>query len=42
MLLKNEYIDVDLETPNNRQTPLIAACGGVNYEMVKLLLDANA
>lgn len=42
ILLQNQHIDVDLETPTNRQTPLIAACGGANYEMVKLLLDAGA
>jgi ankyrin repeat protein len=26
----------------NKQTPLITACSGSNYEMVKLLLDAGA
>lgn len=42
MLLKHPRIDVDLETPTNGQTPLIAACEGCNYEMTKLLLDSHA
>lgn len=41
-LLKNKFIDVDLETPFDRQTPLGVACLGANYEMVKLLLDHGA
>lgn len=42
ILLRNQYIDIDMETPENGQTPLIAACMGHNYEMVKLLLDSGA
>jgi ankyrin repeat protein len=35
-------VDVDLETDNNRQTPLITACLMGNYEIVRLLLLAKA
>lgn len=35
-------MDVDLETENNRQTPLITACLMGNYEIVRLLLLAKA
>jgi ankyrin repeat protein len=42
LLMKHPMIDLDLHTPSNRQTPLIVACMGGNYEFVKLLLDAGA
>lgn len=41
-LMLNKMIDVDLHSPLNRQTPLIAACMGGNYEMAKYLLDNHA
>jgi ankyrin repeat protein len=40
--LRNKKIDVDLETPLNKQTPLIVACSEGNYEIVRLLLLGNA
>lgn len=42
MLLKNKNIDVDLETENNKQTPLITACLCGNYEIVRLLILSKA
>lgn len=42
ILLRNKAVDVDLETEQNRQTPLITACICGNYEIVRLLLLANA
>lgn len=41
-LLRNKKIDVDLETANNKQTPLVVACMRGNYEIVRLLVLANA
>lgn len=42
ILLSNKCVDVDLETENNRQTPLITACLMGNYEIVRLLLLYHA
>lgn len=42
ILLKNRCVDVDFETENNKQTPLITACIMGNYEIVRLLLIAKA
>lgn len=42
ILLKNKLVDVDMETENNRQTPLITACLMGNYEIARLLLLAKA
>lgn len=42
LLLKHPMIDIDLHTPNNKQSPLIVACMGANYEFSKMLLDAGA
>ena len=42
IFLQNKQIDVDLETENNKQTPLITACLCGNYEIVRLLLMAKA
>ena len=42
ILLNNKRVDVDLETENNKQTPLLTACIAGNYEIVRLLLLANA
>lgn len=41
-LLKNKKIDIDLETHNNRQTPLIVACMRGNYEMARIILIGGA
>jgi ankyrin repeat protein len=40
--LRNKKIDVDLETMHSKQTPLIVACLRGNYEIVRLLVLANA
>ena len=41
-ILKHPDIDVDLETHNNKQTPLIVACMSGNYEIMRILLLCNA
>lgn len=40
--MKNKKIDIDLETNNNRQTPLIVACMRGNYEMARMMLIGGA
>lgn len=42
LFLTHPLIDVDFETENNRQTPLIVACMSGNYEIMRLLTLANA
>ncbi len=41
-MLKNKFLDIDLETRYNKHTPLIVACMAANYEIVRSLLLANA
>ena len=42
LLLSSKQVDIDLETENNRQTPLLTACLCGNYEIVRMLLLAGA